>query len=360
MVMAALVASVFLPVQIGVAQEATIEEDGNLSEATQIALDFVRSSPTFAFDGIEDSLIVDSVDVMESYPVQYRVYVMFDSAHGGFGDRTDQVVTQVITPHVMEVLVSDGMVISAVTDGQWDEMNNQFVLKAPDEQIGFPQLNQPIDITIDQSAFIESEGLQIILEGIEDSRCPADATCIHSGDAKLTVRLVHNEEDVGEFVLVFVGSDDRQHIAGKYTLRVIGVEPYPLSSQPADLSDYVVTLVVSKLSSLSPVQQMANGVVPEDVVCAEGLMLVQKISKDTAACVSEATAQKLTERGWGVGDYSKKQMANPASTHCFENGGRVEMREAEGGVFGMCIFPDGSECDEWEYFRGECSPKSGS
>jgi hypothetical protein len=22
----------------------------------------------------------------------------------------------------------------------------------------------------------------------------------------------------------------------------------------------------------------------------------------------------------------------------------------------MCVFPDGSECDEWAYFRGECKP----
>jgi putative hemolysin len=285
------------------------------------------------------------------------VRIIFDSAHGGFGDREGQIVTQAITPHTMEVLVSDGMVISAVTDGQWDEMNDQFVLKSPDEQIGFPQLNQPIGLAVNQSAFIESEGLQIILEAIEDSRCPADATCIRSGEAKITVRLVHNEEEIGELVLVFVGNDDKARVAGDYALRVIGVVPYPLSSMPADISDYVVTLTVSKLASLSPVQQMASGVMPEDVICAEELVLVHKISRNDAACVSEITAQKLADRGWSVSDSSKKQMANPASTHCFENGGRLEMRQSEDGVFGMCIFPDGSECEEWQYFRGECSPK---
>jgi WD40 repeat protein len=30
--------------------------------------------------------------------------------------------------------------------------------------------------------------------------------------------------------------------------------------------------------------------------------------------------------------------------------------DASGGVAGVCIFPDGSECDEWAYFRGECKP----
>lgn len=50
-------------------------------------------------------------------------------------------------------------------------------------------------------------------------------------------------------------------------------------------------------------------------------------------------------------------MPNPASVYCEENGGTLEIREdATGGQYGVCIFPDGSECEEWAYFRGECSP----
>ena len=26
----------------------------------------------------------------------------------------------------------------------------------------------------------------------------------------------------------------------------------------------------------------------------------------------------------------------------------------DGGQYGVCVFADGSECDEWKYFRGEC------
>jgi putative hemolysin len=52
-------------------------------------------------------------------------------------------------------------------------------------------------------------------------------------------------------------------------------------------------------------------------------------------------------------------MPNPASVFCEQNGGQVEFRQdASGGVVGICVFPDGSECDEWAYFRGECSPAS--
>jgi inhibitor of cysteine peptidase len=50
-------------------------------------------------------------------------------------------------------------------------------------------------------------------------------------------------------------------------------------------------------------------------------------------------------------------IANPASVYCEEHGGKLEIRTAsDGGQVGICIFPDGSECDEWAYFRGECAP----
>lgn len=50
------------------------------------------------------------------------------------------------------------------------------------------------------------------------------------------------------------------------------------------------------------------------------------------------------------------EMANPASTHCLEQGGRLEMMREEAGIFGVCVFEDGSRCEEWRYFRGECAP----
>ena len=50
-------------------------------------------------------------------------------------------------------------------------------------------------------------------------------------------------------------------------------------------------------------------------------------------------------------------MPNPASVYCEQNGGKLELRQdALGGVAGVCIFLDGSECDEWAYFRNECKP----
>jgi putative hemolysin len=49
------------------------------------------------------------------------------------------------------------------------------------------------------------------------------------------------------------------------------------------------------------------------------------------------------------------QMANPASVYCEQNGGKLEIRTApDGGQTGYCKFNNGSECEEWAYFRKEC------
>jgi putative hemolysin len=52
------------------------------------------------------------------------------------------------------------------------------------------------------------------------------------------------------------------------------------------------------------------------------------------------------------------QLANPASVYCGEQGGKVEMRTDEtGGQIGYCVFPNGSECEEWAFLSGECGVK---
>jgi putative hemolysin len=56
-------------------------------------------------------------------------------------------------------------------------------------------------------------------------------------------------------------------------------------------------------------------------------------------------------------DMPQAGMPNPASVYCTQQGNKLEIRTAaDGSQNGMCIFPDGSTCDEWAYYRGECGP----
>ena len=48
-------------------------------------------------------------------------------------------------------------------------------------------------------------------------------------------------------------------------------------------------------------------------------------------------------------------MLIPASVYCEQHGNKLEIHIAsDGSQFGIYVFPDGSTCDEWAYFRGEC------
>ena len=47
---------------------------------------------------------------------------------------------------------------------------------------------------------------------------------------------------------------------------------------------------------------------------------------------------------------------NPASVYCEEQGYQLEIRTdpESGGQYGVCVFPDKTECEEWVFYRGEC------
>jgi putative hemolysin len=54
---------------------------------------------------------------------------------------------------------------------------------------------------------------------------------------------------------------------------------------------------------------------------------------------------------------ASNEVPNPASVFCEQNGGKLELRQdAAGATAGICVFPDGSECDEWAFYRSECKP----
>ena len=48
-------------------------------------------------------------------------------------------------------------------------------------------------------------------------------------------------------------------------------------------------------------------------------------------------------------------MANPASVYCVDQGGTIEIETAEdGGQIWLCMFNDGSYCEEWSFKNWEC------
>ena len=92
---------------------------------------------------------------------------------------------------------------------------------------------------------------------------------------------------------------------------------------------------------------------------AQGI-LVLSTAVVLAACGSisgssmpQATATTAVPTAQATGS---TELPNPAAALCSQNGGQIELRTNNAGVYGVCIFADKSECDEWAYFRGTCQP----
>ena len=93
-------------------------------ESRRIAKEFVKSSPTFVFDGIEDTLrLTDTITLR--CPHCWQFIFEFDSGHAGYGDRTGQALAQVITHHIAQITIVMGEVKSAVMDDMWDMLNQE-------------------------------------------------------------------------------------------------------------------------------------------------------------------------------------------------------------------------------------------
>lgn len=99
---------------------------------------------------------------------------------------------------------------------------------------------------------------------------------------------------------------------------------------------------------------MKNIFTKENILTAVGVVVVilalvyaPSIKKENVS--ESSTIPPLQEGVPNVG------IANPASEVCIAYGYRLLMRKDEnGGEVGYCVFPDGTECEEWQFFRNEC------
>jgi putative hemolysin len=80
------------------------------------------------------------------------------------------------------------------------------------------------------------------------------------------------------------------------------------------------------------------------------------IAKAANALILTAASVVAILAGCG-GDASTStgQLANPASEHCVAKGGQLVIETAgDGGQYGVCVFEDNRQCEEWALLRGAC------
>ncbi len=96
----------------------------NMDESFEIARKFVKTSPTYKYDG-EELTHTDTQTLQCAGCWQFTF--AFTSRSAGYGDRSDKMVAQVITHHTAEITVENGVVTRAVLDGEWDMINQEMI-----------------------------------------------------------------------------------------------------------------------------------------------------------------------------------------------------------------------------------------
>ena len=104
-------------------------------KAVTIAIDFLKNSPTFYFDGIIESIKVQKVSELEKYPVLYVIEIDFSCKHGGYGDRSGEYLIQLVSPHSIIIYIENNHVIKAVIDDVWDEVNQRLFFTQKEAEI---------------------------------------------------------------------------------------------------------------------------------------------------------------------------------------------------------------------------------
>lgn len=115
---------------------------------------------------------------------------------------------------------------------------------APEPQIGQEQV-----LAFGDTVRFEDEGLRVgFLDLKEDSRCPSDVTCIQAGQATIIMDAAHDASRLLGGVTVTIGAGEAAASAEfqGYTITLLSLEPYPISTQETGLRDYVATVVVTK------------------------------------------------------------------------------------------------------------------
>ncbi len=73
-----------------------------------------------------------------------------------------------------------------------------------------------------------------------------------------------------------------------------------------------------------------------------------------AGCQNYFFSHPQRVRGDNTNSGQSAQIANPASSNCIVKGGMLEIRKSKIGEYGVCLFEDNRQCEEWALLRGEC------
>jgi hypothetical protein len=109
-------------------------------------------------------------------------------------------------------------------------------------------LDSEFELGIEDSGIIEAEDLRIDFWNVAaDSRCPADVLCVWEGEAIIELKVFQSGLSPHRIQLSTLAEGNTVRL-DPFLIQLVKVEPVPVSTRNAQISDYRVTLMVAKYS----------------------------------------------------------------------------------------------------------------
>ncbi len=108
-------------------------------------------------------------------------------------------------------------------------------------------LDYPTRIAINQIASYDAADLHLRFVNVtEDSRCPSDVQCVWEGQVTISLEATRSSDSGSDNFSLTIGPDNElstRKVDG-HLVRLVGVEPYPVSTEPILPSEYMATLII--------------------------------------------------------------------------------------------------------------------
>jgi hypothetical protein len=115
------------------------------------------------------------------------------------------------------------------------------------------EIGKALTLRSGESAQTRDAGLRLGFDGVTaDSRCPKGEQCFRAGDATVRVWLQQGggSKEAGE-LKTSTGAAQAVRLLG-YEVRLLNLDPYPMSGKSIASADYIATLQLSRGSTDAP------------------------------------------------------------------------------------------------------------
>ena len=307
-----------------------------------------ETSPTYAFDGIRGPDIGIGVTYRNLLDGCYESTFYYQSSHAGYGNRSGQMLAQVITDHNTTIHVCNGTVTWANTDGVYDEIHQTDICMMLSAVITVCGADNQ---TYQHPCFAKAKGVAIAHDGACESNTSAPGGPSACYDIYLPVCGADNHTYSND---CFAGLSN---VSIAYTGACAPARP-PRGTEGGFCGGIAGFQCQDGLTCrLDGNYPDAGGtcIKPgEDIVCTTEYAPVCGMDNRTYSNLCFARAARVSILHDGECNVSAG-IANPASVYCTKSGGALEIKkDASGGEAGYCTLVNGTICEEWALYRGEC------